>query len=483
MAAKRSSRRAFAADCKRKVDEFGLDGIDIDWEYPTVSDAGISAAPEDTRNFTLLIRDLREMLGTQKELTIASVASAEYIDFPSVVPYLDFVNIMAYDMARAPQHHSALYPSEHSGTMTADGAVRAHLAAGVPREKSVLGMPFYGRGGEGYPDFQDFGRINEEHRFTECWDSVAQVPYLADHTGKPVAGYENPRSLAVKCRYIREQGLRGGMYWEYAGDNATGDLRRTVAAELLQAVDSVRPASYARGPRFKALIYHSDEVEPAHRQFNAQAVEFFRKLNYGEGFELDITTDFASFDAAELSRYDVVVMLNSLPQTPSERAAFETYMEHGGGWVGFHAAAYNDARTGWSWLNRFLGCGTFFCNNWPPQSALLSLDTAQHPVTKNLPAEFIVPASEWYQWNPSPRLDPDVEVLVSLSPKNYPLGIKDIVFGGDSPVVWTNRRYRMIYLNMGHGNEAFTDGVQNLLFLNAFRWIVSTAPNGNPFER
>ena len=96
-------------------------------------------------------------------------------------------------------------------------------------------------------------------------------------------------------------------------------------------------------------------------------------------------------------------------------------------------------------------------------------------------ASFVAPASEWYQWTPSPRQNKDVEVLLSLSPKNYPLGIKDVVNFGDFPIVWSNKNYRMIYLNMGHGDEEFIDGTQNLLLVNAFRWVVSKDKSGNPF--
>ncbi|MBQ4003801.1 MAG: ThuA domain-containing protein, partial [Bacteroidaceae bacterium] len=122
-------------------------------------------------------------------------------------------------------------------------------------------------------------------------------------------------------------------------------------------------------------------------------------------------------------------------------------------------------------------------NNWPPQPALVECDTTEHPVTRTLPAQFVAPASEFYQWNPSPRLNPDVTVLLSISQKMYPFGIKDVVKWGDFPIVWTNNKYRMIYLNMGHGDEGFIDATQNLLFVNAFRWIVERDPSGNPFEK
>ncbi|MBR3485390.1 MAG: ThuA domain-containing protein, partial [Bacteroidales bacterium] len=96
---------------------------------------------------------------------------------------------------------------------------------------------------------------------------------------------------------------------------------------------------------------------------------------------------------------------------------------------------------------------------------------------------YVCPATEFYQWTPEPRENPDIEVLVSLSPRNFPMGLKDIVYGGDFPVVWTNRNYRMIYINMGHGDEQFSDAAEQLLFINALQWIVSNDPNGNPLDK
>ena len=241
------------------------------------------------------------------------------------------------------------------------------------------------------------------------------------------------------------------------------------------------PANYAKAPRFKALIYYTQHAEEAHVQFAEQATTFFKKLNYGDGFVLDITTDFSKYPYEKLKEYNVIIMLNTSPNTKAERDAFEQYMENGGGWVGFHAAAYNDKNTHWPWFVKFLGGGVFYCNNWPPPPVLVEVDNEEHPVTKNLPASFVAPASEWYQWTPSPRQNKDVEVLLSLSPKNYPLGIKDVVNFGDFPIVWSNKNYRMIYLNMGHGDEEFIDGTQNLLLVNAFRWVVSKDKSGNPF--
>lgn len=231
MAADDQRRMSFANDCLRVVEEFGLDGIDIDWEYPTSSMAGISSSPEDRENFNLLMRDLRAVLGADRLLTLASSAYAEYIDFHSCMQYLDFVNVMTYDMANAPYHHSPLYASENTKG-TSEGAVKAHVEAGVPAAQLVLGVPFYGRGGTVMRN-RDYRSIKAEGEFVEMWDEKALVPYLADKDGNLVLGYDNPRSLTLKCKFIKENGLLGGMYWDYAGDTDEGDLQKVLANELL----------------------------------------------------------------------------------------------------------------------------------------------------------------------------------------------------------------------------------------------------------
>ena len=117
------------------------------------------------------------------------------------------------------------------------------------------------------------------------------------------------------------------------------------------------PANYANAPRFKALVYYTQHAEAAHYQISLQAVEFFKKLNYGDGFVLDFTMDLSPYTYEKLKEYSVVVMLDGYPNTKAERDAFEKYMENGGGWVGFPVAAYNDKHTNWPWFVDILGGG------------------------------------------------------------------------------------------------------------------------------
>ena len=229
MAADSSLRWAFAQDCRRCIEQYNLDGIDIDWEYPTTGMAKISYSENDTENYTKLMRDIRGAIGDDKLLTQATSATGKYIDFKAIDKYIDYTNVMAYDLGWAPYHNSPLYPTEHMESICVDDAVKNHLAAGVPPEKLVMGLAFYGRGKKGFPRQRDLTQAHlVEGDYTFCWDSAGQVPYIVDGSGELVFGYENEISLALKAEYILKHNLKGAMYWSYGGDNAAGDLRKCV---------------------------------------------------------------------------------------------------------------------------------------------------------------------------------------------------------------------------------------------------------------
>jgi len=229
--------------------------------------------------------------------------------------------------------------------------------------------------------------------------------------------------------------------------------------------------------RFKVLALYSTTVEKDHVLFAQQAMKFFSARAKSQGFDFATTSNWDDLNEITLKDVRVVMWLDDFPHNAAQRAAFENYMNHGGGWLGFHIAAYNDEGTHWPWFVDFLGGAVFYGNNWPPLPALLDVDDRTSPVTKRLPAQFTSPANEWYIWRPSPRLNRNVKVLITLDPSNYPLGLKDTIKGGDLPVVWTNTRYHMIYMNMGHGDKIFESAEQNHLFEDALAWLGAvTAP-------
>lgn len=229
MAAEKETREAFAEDCARVIREFGLDGVDIDWEYPTSSEAGISSSPDDKENYTLLMRDIRKAIGRDKLLTLASDKSAGYIDFPAILPYIDFVNIMTYDMGgiQVPIHHSAMYRSDMVGKWSCEESIQAHVDAGIPIGRLVFGMPFYGHGIGDIPYYVNYIDI-PKYELEEKWDDVAKGPYAVNGEGEPVLHFDNPRSMTIKCRYLLDKGMLGAMYWDYSGDDENGTLSKAL---------------------------------------------------------------------------------------------------------------------------------------------------------------------------------------------------------------------------------------------------------------
>lgn len=338
MAADAKCRMAFARDCGRIVKEYGLDGIDIDWEYPTSSEAGISSSPDDTRNFTLLMRDLRKVLGKDKLLTCATIADGKYVDFPACVKYMDFVNIMAYDVADPPRHHTTLFRSPLSGRITVSEAVEAHIRNGVPKEKLCLGMPLYGRGDHGNAILDKYMKTGyTAGLYQEHWDAVGQVPYLTDWSGQLVWGAENPRSIAAKCQYIIDRGLLGGMYWETTEDNAQLDLMRTIHLSLMRN-------GRATVPQKRVLLLTAGD-DPA-------ALDALNRMGASNGFEVEAFRKGDAYTPRLFDRYHLVYDAGLQPdEWPAEaRADFEKYIDQArGSYLALHA----DTATTWKWYTDF----------------------------------------------------------------------------------------------------------------------------------
>ena len=338
MAADAKCRMAFARDCGRIVKEYGLDGIDIDWEYPTSSEAGISSSPDDTRNFTLLMRDLRKVLGKDKLLTCATIADGKYVDFPACVKYMDFVNIMAYDVADPPRHHTTLFRSPLSGRITVSEAVEAHIRNGVPKEKLCLGMPLYGRGDHGNAILDKYMKTGyTAGLYQEHWDAVGQVPYLIDWSGQLVWGAENPLSIAAKCQYIIDRGLLGGMYWETTEDNAQLDLMRTIHLSLMRN-------GRATVPQKRVLLLTAGD--------DPSALDALNRMGASNGFEVEAFRKGDAYTPRLFDRYHLVYDAGLQPdEWPAEaRADFEKYIDQArGSYLALHA----DTATTWKWYTDF----------------------------------------------------------------------------------------------------------------------------------
>ncbi|MGK5792098.1 glycosyl hydrolase family 18 protein [Klebsiella pneumoniae] len=275
-AATAESRAVFIRSAQKIIQQYGLDGIDLDWEFPVNGAWGLVASqPADRDNFTALLKSLREAVGEQKLVTIAVGANAEspksWVDVKAVAPVLNYINLMTYDMAYGTQYfNSNLYDSSHWPTVaaadkySADFVVNNYLAAGLKPSQMNLGIGFYGRvpkravepgidwtkpdaqnnpvtqpyfgpqqialfaslgydlSKDTYVKYNDIvGKLlnDPQKRFTEHWDDEAKVPWLSVQSaeGKPLfaLSYENPRSVAIKADYIKAKGLAGAMFLGY----------------------------------------------------------------------------------------------------------------------------------------------------------------------------------------------------------------------------------------------------------------------------
>lgn len=467
MASDPTLRRKFADDCLRIVKEYGLDGIDIDWEYPGSSAAKISSSPDDRANFTLLMRDLREALGSDRLLTIATSAGAEHIAYTDVIPYLDFVNIMTYDMANAPKHHAALYPSENTPDMTCVESVRRHIAAGVPVNKLVLGVPFYGRGGQEMKG-RDFRNIKEGDGYSLIFDNLAKVPFMVNADGVPVLGYDDAHSLGYKCDYILENDLLGVMYWDYNGDDADGTLRNTLAGKLMDK------------PHRQRILVLS-EGGGQHGPFTQRAMTWLHGYADTHGYAITEIRNANGITADFLKGYDLIIQLDFPPYTwPDDaQAAFVDYIDNGrGGWIGFHHATLLgdfDGYPMWNWFSDFMGDIAFKNYIAPLADGKVTIEQTDHPVMKNVNATFVLPDDEWYTYNRSPR--PNVSVLASVDEDSY-TPASDIRMG-DHPVVWINpgKKARNIYFQPGHSPRLFESEDFCRMLSNAIEWTIENNSN------
>lgn len=255
IAASSTKRTNFAHYCNKVIRLYGIDGIDIDWEYPGY--APHSGTSNDKANYTLLLKELRDSLdalevelSTTLKLTAAfgaAPARMADIEWDSILPLMDYINLMSYDFfgAFSPKtnHNSPLYAPIHGdSTFNLHSAVHRLINTyKVPASKINLGIAFYGRSAKttataglhvnttgstdavtfsidaGSPQYYNI--LKKKHLFNDNWDSNADVPYL---TGKgplqTFVSYDNEQSIGLKAKYVVDNNLAGVIIWEITGD-------------------------------------------------------------------------------------------------------------------------------------------------------------------------------------------------------------------------------------------------------------------------
>jgi hypothetical protein len=243
---------------------------------------------------------------------------------------------------------------------------------------------------------------------------------------------------------------------------------------------------------FKVLAFYSGRNDPAHISFVNEANKWLDEKAEALHFCYEATSRWERLNLLVLSKYQLVLFLDSRPESPAQRRAFKAYMKEGGAWLGFHFAGFaltpSDFPQNWDWYhNEFLGAGQYQSNTWRPTAAILKVEDRKHPVTTGLPVKIKSAPCEWYRWEKDLRENPEIDILLSIDPASFPLGTgpkpQEIWHNGYYPVVWTNKKYRMVYFNMGHNDMDYEGGTnetlsstfgsdsQNRLILNALLWL------------
>lgn len=310
IAASARARSTFVNRCVEVMLAHGFDGIDLDWEFPVEGgEPGVKHRPEDADNYLLLIRELRERLRVQEVkdgrpylLTVATSATAGTLTvrfrFPELSDHVDWINLMAYNLSGPwlPEtgHQAPLYgnPQAPPPAHSVAAGINRYLSLGVPRDKLVIGVPFYGQGLKSVPNinnglfqshegacefgtwtqgifqFHDLRDGTRGHAFfdaqgyTVYWDPLAQASFLYDPEDRVFITYESERSLRAKAVYVLERNLRGMMFWSLDGDTADHALTRTVQGTLalaphLSGVGGSRSIAGANFDHVPAAWYYS----------------------------------------------------------------------------------------------------------------------------------------------------------------------------------------------------------------------------------
>ncbi len=258
MALTPESRRVFIRSALHFVRKYGLNGLDIDWEYPGLPGAGNRFRPEDKQNYTALVRELRASFGPHLLLSVAAGAQPDFLahtNMGEVARFVDTVNLMSYDLYeptddRIAGHHAPLYTNPADPKLiSADAAVLAFHAAGVPFQKFLLGIPFYGHAWSQVADrnnglyqpgkgskmdanyFSIVPMLAPSSGYVRHWDGISSVPSLYNPATQVFVSYEDPQSIKSKCRYVVQHHLGGVMFWDYEGDS-NGTLLNAITAGL-----------------------------------------------------------------------------------------------------------------------------------------------------------------------------------------------------------------------------------------------------------
>ncbi len=249
MFASAERRQLFAKTSAQLFRQYGIDGIDLDWEYPAIEGfPGHKFVPDDKNNFTEMVKLLRKEMGDDLLLTFAAGGFVKYleesIDWDAVIPYVDFVNLMTYDLvggyATTTGHHTPLH-DYRPGQESTSKCVNWLLKNKVPASKLIIGAAMYARvwenvkavnnglyqtgkfkRGVGFNEFKNY--FNDTSGYRYYWDKKARAPYQYNKTLQLFATFDDERSIKEKTKFVRHKKLGGIMFWELLQDKKENGL-------------------------------------------------------------------------------------------------------------------------------------------------------------------------------------------------------------------------------------------------------------------
>jgi len=261
---------------------------------------------------------------------------------------------------------------------------------------------------------------------------------------------------------------------------------------LLVAVGFANKIYSQSDSSYDVIAFYTARNDAAHISFVHEANKWFADKSSKHHFKYDSTNNWNNLNHEFLSHYQVIVFLDTRPDSLHQRKALEDYIKAGGAWMGFHFSAFALTSSAypqnWDWYhNEFLGSGEYLSNTWRPTSAILKVENKKHASTKNLATKFKSAANEWYRWKNDLTKNPNIDILLSIDSSSFPLGTgpkqNEIWHEGYYPVVWTNKKYKMIYFNMGHNDmdyenktnrqlsSSFSSEMQNQMIIDALLWL------------
>lgn len=244
-------------------------------------------------------------------------------------------------------------------------------------------------------------------------------------------------------------------------------------APVFDRVAPELPAELGRDGRVAILLF-SKTNGFRHEEAIVACERSLRQIAVRRGWQVFATENAAVFDEALLSRFRVVLSNNATGDnwTPEQRAAFERFVEGGGGFVGLHGAAGTRYRF-WDWYTDELLRARFVGHPLLPQlqPARVIVEDRAHPATRHLPEAF-VHEDEWYSFERSAR-QPGVRVLARLDETSYaPREVLRSLAMGDHPIVWSHcpGRGRAFYSALGHAAGTYESPEHAALLEGALAW-------------